>query len=411
VSERGTTAEAATLPNETAGRRDLVSLGLLGALAFVVTADARVVDPLLPVIADDFTTSIATAGLAVSAYTIPYGLFQLFYGPLGDRAGKLRVMGAAAAVFAIGTAACGLAPSLPFLVLLRFLTGMTAAAIIPLSLAYIGDNYPYSDRQAAIGRYLTAIALGQILGTSLGGTVADILSWRLIFLTYGLASLALAAIFWRATRPFATLDAKGAAARGPLISLTPYRRLLQKPMARRVLATVFIEGFCFYGGFVYVGASLRDRFDLAYAAIGAILAGFGIGGLIYSRTIRYLLRRLGEPGLVLLGGSLVSTCMLALAVIGSWQLAIPLVILTGIGFYALHGTLQTKATELSPGARGTAVSAFAFCLFVGQGLGAATFGRLVDQSGYAPAFVVSGFAVAILAAIFALRVLTPARNS
>ena len=67
------------MTDETAGRRDLVSLGLLGALAFVVTADARVVDPLLPVIADDFTTSI-------------------------DRAGKLRVMGAATAVFAFAFA-------------------------------------------------------------------------------------------------------------------------------------------------------------------------------------------------------------------------------------------------------------------------------------------------------------------
>lgn len=81
MSDRGTTAEAATISDESAGRRDLVSLGLLGALAFVVTADARVVDPLLPVIADDFTTSI-------------------------DRAGKLRVMGAATAVFAFAFAFC-----------------------------------------------------------------------------------------------------------------------------------------------------------------------------------------------------------------------------------------------------------------------------------------------------------------
>jgi predicted MFS family arabinose efflux permease len=404
MSDRVTTIEPPATTSDIAETTAVVSLALLGALAFVVTADARVVDPLLPLISDDFGVSIAAAGLAVTGYTIPYGLFQLLYGPLGDRAGKLRVMGSAVAVFAVGTAACGLAPSLPFLVLLRFLTGMTAAAIIPLSLAYIGDSFPYSGRQAAIGRYLTAIALGQILGTSLGGTVADVVSWRVIFLGYGLISLGLAAVFWRGTRSSAAAG-RPATPHVPLLSLAPYRRLLRDPMARWVLGAVFVEGFCFFGGFVYVGASLRDRFDLPYAAIGAILAGYGAGGLIYSRAVPHLLRRLEERGLVRLGGTLICGCLLGFAAIRDWAPAIPLVIVTGIGFYCVHGTLQTKATELAPGARGTAVSAFAFCLFVGQGLGAAFFGTFVDRAGYPAGFVVSGLAVAALAAVFAARVL------
>jgi predicted MFS family arabinose efflux permease len=180
-------------------------------------------------------------------------------------------------------------------------------------------------------------------------------------------------------------------------------------MARWVLATVFIEGFCFNGAFVYVGASLRDRFDLAYAAIGAILAGYGVGGLIYSRAVRRLLGKLGERGLVLMGGALIGICLIGLATIESWQPAIPLVIVTGIGFFGLHGTLQTKATELSPGARGTAVSAFAFCLFLGQGLGAAAFGQIIDMTSYEVAFSISAITVATLAAVFAVRVLRPTR--
>jgi predicted MFS family arabinose efflux permease len=393
----------------TSSATHVVSLALLGSLAFFVTADARVVDPLLPVIADDFQTSIASAGLAVTAYTIPYGLFQLIYGPLGDRAGKLRVMGAAIAIFALGTAACGLASSLSILVLFRFLTGMTAAAIIPLTLAYIGDTYPYQERQVALGRFLMASALGQVLGTSLGGSVADFVSWRTIFLVYGLASLALAAIFWRATRAANAAHQETVRKRGPLISFTPYRQLLNRPMARWVLATVFIEGLCFNGGFVYVGASLRDRFDLAYAVIGAILAGYGVGGLIYSRAVRRLLGKLGERGLVLMGGALIGICLIGLAVTPNWPLTIPLVVLTGIGFFGLHGTLQTKATELAPEARGTAVSAFAFCLFLGQGLGAAIFGQIIDLTSYGVALFISAICVTSLAAVFATGALKPTR--
>ena len=62
-----------------------VSLGVLGAAAFMIIADARVIDPLLHMIADEFKTGVGSAAVIVSAYTIPYGLFQLVYGPLGDR--------------------------------------------------------------------------------------------------------------------------------------------------------------------------------------------------------------------------------------------------------------------------------------------------------------------------------------
>ena len=66
------------------------SLLVLGMAAFMVQADARVIDPLLHVIARDFHTIPPSAAIVISAYALPYGLFQLFYGPLGDRIGKLR---------------------------------------------------------------------------------------------------------------------------------------------------------------------------------------------------------------------------------------------------------------------------------------------------------------------------------
>ena len=57
-----------------------------------------------------------------------------------------------------------------------------------------------------------------------------------------------------------------------------------------------------------------------------------------------------------------------------WIGIIIAVVAIGVGYYSFHGTLQTKATELSPTARGTAVALFAFSLFLGQGLGAAAMG-------------------------------------
>ncbi|GBE91434.1 MFS transporter [Nostoc cycadae] len=372
-----------------------VSLGLLGAAAFMVIADVRVIDPLLHIIANEFHVGVGSAAVIVSAYTIPYGLFQLVYGPLGDRIGKLKVITAALTAFAVGTTLCAFVSNIALLTLLRFLTGMFAAGIIPVTLAYIGDNFPYTERQAAIGKYLSALVLGQILGGSLGGIFGEYISWRDIFLLFGIVSLAIAGLLWRGTRHFK--DGNRSTERFSLATFKPYYQLLTQPTARTVIIAVFIEGFCLMGAFAYIGAFLRDRYGLPYVTIGFMLSSFGLGGLIYSRSVKWLVQRLGEIGLMGVGGWLMCVCFLAIALLHNWLLFIPFSTLMGLAFYMMHSTLQTQATELTPEARGTAVSLFAFNLFIGQGIGAAVFGRVVDNFGYVPCFIIAGIALAILA--------------
>lgn len=183
--------------------------------------------------------------------------------------------------------------------------------------------------------------------------------------------------------------------------MEPYLKLMARPNVRLVITAVFIEGFFLFGSFAYIGAFIRDRYGLPYTLIGLLLTGFGIGGLIYSITVKWLVRRLGERGLVLTGGSLIGLCYSSIAWLHQWILLIPGTILIGLGFYMLHSTLQTKATELSPESRGTAVSLFAFSLFLGQGIGSAVLGRVVDGIGYYACFTISGVVVFLLALWFA----------
>ena len=127
-----------------------------------------------------------------------------------------------------------------------------------------------------------------------------------------------------------------------------------------------------------------------------MLSSFGVGGLIYSRNVQWLVSRLGENGMVGVGGLSISVCYLLIAVYHNWVLFIPLSIFMGVGFYMMHSTFQTQATELAPEARGTAVALFVFNLFVGQGLGTVAFGRVVDSYGYVPCFVMAALAIALL---------------
>nr|WP_244142202.1 MFS transporter [aff. Roholtiella sp. LEGE 12411] len=238
----------------------------------MVIADARVIDPLLHIIADEFNVGVGSAAVIISAYTIPYGLFQLVYGPLGDvydglrlRIGKLKVITAALIAFAIGTGICAFVSNIILLTLLRFLTGMAAAGIIPITLAYIGDNFPYEERQAAIGRYLSALVLGQILGGSLGGIFGEYIGWRDIFLLFGIVCLSIAGFLWRGTRHLS--DSNRSQDQVRLLTFQPYYQLMNQPVARTVILGVFIEGFCMFGGFAYVGAFLREQYNLTYVGL------------------------------------------------------------------------------------------------------------------------------------------------
>jgi predicted MFS family arabinose efflux permease len=411
------------------------SLLVLGMAAFMVQADARVIDPLLHVIARDFNTSPPSAAVVISSYALPYGLFQLLYGPIGDRVGKIRVMAACLAVFSFGTFACAFVPNIPVFATLRFLTGVAAAAVVPMSLGYIGDTFAYQDRQIALARFMSALMIGQIVGSTLGGVFGEYFGWRYIFVVFGLVSLAVSALLLREARRFA--ERRNASRRfgaailtvpigGTLIFIgllgvlptvfsiacqaagacllayalaTQYGSMLRLPTASLVLGTVMLEGLFVFGGLSYLASSLTDRFGINYAYAGLMVAGFGAGGLVYSLSVKKLVVGAGELGVLLIGGTLLGIALVFIGVMPSWPWFIPAVIVFGMGYYTMHGTLQTRATELAPQARGTAISLFAFFFFLGQATGPQLLGGILNAHGYTAAFVVAGIGLFLTALI------------
>jgi len=403
--------------------------------AFMVQADARVIDPLLHVVATEFRTTLPAAALVISAYALPYGLFQLLYGPVGDRVGKVRVIAACLAVFSFGTFACAFVPTIAVFALLRFLTGVAAAAVVPMSLGHIGDTFPYHERQIALGRFMSALMIGQIAGSTLGGLFGEYIGWRYVFVVFGIVSLAVSALIARDAGRLAehratasrlgpallTVPAGGLLLFAGLLGVAPrawsmligasgvallvyalasqYRSLFKRPTAAIVLVTVMLEGVFVFGGLAYLASSLTDRFGVNYAYAGLMVAGFGCGGLIYSASVKRLVAGAGELGVLLLGGTLLGTAFVFIGVMPSWHWFVPAVVVLGMGYYTMHGTLQTRATELAPQMRGTAISLFAFFFFVGQALGPQLVGLILKSRGYGPAFVVAGAGLFTTAAV------------
>jgi predicted MFS family arabinose efflux permease len=175
-----------------------------------------------------------------------------------------------------------------------------------------------------------------------------------------------------------------------------YLALLRYRPAMLLLGVTVVEGILLPGAFPFVAPYLVARFDLSYLTVGLILSCFGVGALGYTWYAAGLLARLGEPGLVLAGGFLVAATILAAVELDNWLLFIPVPLALGLGYFMLHSVMQTRATELLPEARATAVSLFIFALFLGQGLGALLMGGAIALWGYRTAFQIDAAAMMLM---------------
>jgi predicted MFS family arabinose efflux permease len=365
-------------------------LGLLGAAGFLSAAGARIVDPLLSLIAHDFRTTVPEMAIIIAAFTLPYGLNQLLLGPIGDRYGKLRVMLGALGCYTVFTSACAAASDLSSLTLLRACAGASSAGLIPVCLAYIGDAVPYEQRQVTLSRFATGVVIAQILAGPLGGTIGEFAGWRAVFLLLGAAGLVVATALGLRMRHLP--DRRGTQSD----AFATYRRLLARPDARLLLLATLVEGALTGGAFPFVAAYLHAKFQLPYAVIGLVLACFGVGTFIYTRVARRVVPRVGEANMVLIGSLLIGAVIAAAFASGDWVVFVPAQALIGFGYLMMHTVLQSRATELAPEARSTAVSIFVFMLFLGQALGALAFGAAIAGLGYRLAFNVAAAGMGLL---------------
>ena len=376
---------------------------LLGLAGFIVMADNWVVSPILPAISKSVGVRPEAAGVLIAAYMLPFGIFQLVFGPLADRFGKTCIVLVTFIAFAIATGLCAVGTTLTGIAFFRALTGLFAAATMPISLALIADVVPMESRQEAIGSFMGIAFLGQALSMGIGGAIAYFFDWRGVFLVYAVVAAVIAVALWRGL-PSAAAGFEMRDAHAPIIK--PYLSLIGQGPSLRTYLIILFEGAFLLGSFSYLGAVLAERFNLSFLAIGGVMTAFGIGAVIAGRTSAKVAGRLGRVRTIAVGLVLAASANALVFVGGSSLLVTTLgVFLLGFGFMTAHSTLITVATEFAARARGTAMSLVTFAFMVGGAIGTQLGGRIAGASTFNVMYAVYGVGLLSLglAALAALR--------
>jgi predicted MFS family arabinose efflux permease len=159
------------------------------------------------------------------------------------------------------------------------------------------------------------------------------------------------------------------------------RRILSVPWGRRFLALSVLQGAGGFGTVSIVATHLHGTHGMSLSTAGAVVALFGLGGVMYMSVARHLIKRLGEQGMALVGGGSMGGALLLVGLSPWWQLSPLAMLIGGFGFFMLHNTLQAHATQLAPQARGLGVSLFATSLFLGQSIGVMLAGQSIERLG------------------------------
>jgi EmrB/QacA subfamily drug resistance transporter len=161
-----------------AGKWIMVSTILASSMAFI---DGTALNVALPSLQRSLNASGADLFWILNAYLLMLASLITLGGSLGDKLGRKKIFITGILIFMVGSAACGLSPTVTFLIACRSLQGLGGALMIPGSLSIISSSFGAKERGTAIGTWSAFTTMVMVAGPILGGALADAGLWRYIF--------------------------------------------------------------------------------------------------------------------------------------------------------------------------------------------------------------------------------------
>jgi len=329
------------------------------------------VQPILPVLSQQFGVSPATSSLSLSISTGLMALGLLVTGSLSDAIGRKSVMVTALMLAAICTLISATMTSWHGILIMRALMGLSLSGVAAVGMTYLSEEMDARVVAFSMGLYISGNSIGGMSGRLLSGVLTDLFTWRIAVAVIGCFSLASALMFWKilpASRHFRPITLR------PRNLLINFRLHWRDPG----LPWLFAEGFLLMGAFVtlfnYIGYRLLDApWHLSQAVVG-LLSVVYLTGSWSSPKAGALTGRLGR-GPVMLGATAIMLLGLLVTAFDSLWLILPGMMMFTAGFFAAHAVASGWIGPRARRARGQASSLYLFSYYVGSSV-AGTLGGL-----------------------------------
>ena len=161
-------------------KRKVVLIAVI-AMTFMATLDSSIVNVALPVLSEKLNVTISAVEWVIASYSIIICSTILFWGRLGDICGKSKIFQLGTVLFTVSSLLCGLSNSFAVLIICRFLQGIGASAYMANNHGIITELFPKESRGKALGILVTAVAIGNMVGSSIGGIILSVFDWNYIF--------------------------------------------------------------------------------------------------------------------------------------------------------------------------------------------------------------------------------------
>ncbi|MXP57536.1 MFS transporter [Pantoea sp. Taur] len=352
------------------------------------------VQPILPVLSQQFGVSPAESSISLSLSTGLMALGLLVTGPLSDAIGRKSVMVTALMLAAICTLISATMTSWQGILMMRALIGLSLSGVAAVGMTYLSEEIHPRVIAFSMGLYISGNSIGGMSGRLLTGVLTDFFSWRVAIGVIGCFSLAGALMFWKilpASRHFRPASLRP---RSLFINFRLHWR-------DKGLPFLFAEGFLLMGAFVtlfnYIGYRLLSApWSLSQAVVG-LLSVVYLTGSWSSPKAGAMTSRFGR-GPVMIGATAIMLAGLLLTAFDSLWLILPGMMLFTAGFFAAHSVASGWIGPRARRAKGQASSLYLFSYYVGSSV-AGTLGGVFWHS-YGWTGVTLFISVLLLLALF-----------
>jgi MFS family permease len=330
---------------------------------------------------------------ALTAYLLFFGIMQPVHGLISDSVGRVRVMRGALLGMCLADLLSAFAPNLGLLILGRALAGASAAALLPVAVAYVGDRVPFDKRQRTVATLLAAGAVGTAGATVVAGLLTNLFDWRAPILVAAVCAPVLAVLVGRLPEAARPANAGGVSVAGR------FAAVFRVGWFRFLVVFALIEGAAMLGFFNFFSAALQLKGEGVLVA-GLVTGSYGVAAVLGGIVVRAVGTRVSVAALFGVGGVLLFLGYLACAWTQNLATVLAASLLSGLAYALVQSTVQTWATEVAePQVRGIATSLVACAVFTGAAVSTALVKNFADATHFGLLFGIAALVTVPVALI------------